>query len=224
MRAGRLVVVAIAGLAVVGAAGAAALTVRDNVQDQQACETMRQQAAGSFQPISVDAGDTPVTVLGDSYAGAYFLPEPEAGWAHLAAEEAGWDATIAAVGSTGFVNESACGDDSFAQRASTFDGSELVIIQGGVNDFKQDPSEVGEAAVALIGAAPEDARVIVVGPANTPARPEVESIDAALAEALAGTRAEYVSAIGWELEYLPDNLHLTEDGHARFADQVLAAL
>jgi lysophospholipase L1-like esterase len=36
---------------------------------------------------------------------------------------------------------------------------------------------------------------------------------------------QYVSALGWnDLEFLPDGVHLTESGHARFAEHVAAAL
>ncbi|MDR7081449.1 lysophospholipase L1-like esterase [Arthrobacter ginsengisoli] len=53
-----------------------------------------------------------------------------------------------------------------------------------------------------------------------------ESVDvkAGTERAAKAKGAQYVSALDWDLEFLPDRLHLTPAGHARFASLVAAEL
>jgi lysophospholipase L1-like esterase len=49
-------------------------------------------------------------------------------------------------------------------------------------------------------------------------------VDAELRDACRPPRCTYVSAIRWKLQYYPDGVHPTADGHAAFARLVATAL
>ena len=66
--------------------------------------------------------------------------------------------------------------------------------------------------------------MVVVGPANAPSKRGLEDIDAALRTAATENGRQYVSALGWDLEFVPDNLHLTPAGHAAYAEQAAKAI
>jgi acyl-CoA thioesterase-1 len=66
---------------------------------------------------------------------------------------------------------------------------------------------------------------VLVGPPAAPRRAEgAGRIDAVLADVAAAADVPYISTFAWDLEYLDDQLHLTEVGHVAFGDAVAAAL
>lgn len=214
-------IVGVVGAAVILAGlGVGGYAVKKSVDAKAACAALTSQAGGSFDPVRIAGDGRRAVILGDSYAGGYFLQDASDSWASTLAGTEGWNTTIAGVGSTGFVNDSSCGGDSFTARSSVLDGADVVIIQGGLNDFRQNPDDVQAAARQLIESAPSSAEVFLVGPTNAPARPEAAVIDAALSEAVANTEARYISTQDWNLEYMPDGVHLTEAGHGMFAASV----
>lgn len=198
--------------------------VRDVIREPIQCVALTARRGGNFEPVKVDGPGASALIMGDSYTEGALLERPAQGWAYRLVGAQGWNAFVDGIGSTGFVTESGCGNDAFTARAEKMDGAEVVVIQGGLNDFRDDPSKISAAAKVLVAGAPGSARVVVVGPPAAPARPEALDIDISLSRGLEGTRAEYISTVGWELDYLPDGTHLTEDGHEIFAANVAAAL
>jgi acyl-CoA thioesterase-1 len=226
MRFGRLIVGGVAALALVGGGGTVAMKVRDNIQTQQDCATITARHGGNFDPVQLPGKGGSASVLGDSYTEGYLLDDPTRGWAYSLVKAQGWDATLDGIPSTGFVNESACGGDSFKARVRELTAANLLIVQGGVNDFRKDPADVEAAADNVLRMANSVKRVVVIGPAPAPERRDkLAAIDASLAAVAKLNNREYISALGWsDLEFLPDGVHLTEAGHARFAAHVAAAL
>jgi hypothetical protein len=93
----------------------------------------------------------------------------------------------------------------------------------GQNDVAAEPAEVGDAAGALFRQlTAAGATVYAVGPAPAPARPadDVAAVDEALRQASTAAGVTYISAITWDLEYGPDDLHPTEEGQRDFATRV----
>ncbi|MFC5728578.1 MULTISPECIES: SGNH/GDSL hydrolase family protein [Nocardioides] len=127
---------------------------------------------------------------------------------------------------------SACGDVSYAARAprSLRGGTELVVVEGGLNDTDQPLAEVEAGLVRLVeelragGIAPD--RVVVVGPPPAPVRlPErVAAVDATLARTSQAHGASYLSMLGVKLTYLDDGLHPDVAGQRVFGDLVAAYL
>jgi acyl-CoA thioesterase-1 len=63
--------------------------------------------------------------------------------------------------------------------------------------------------------------VVVVGPADAPSRSAaVPRVDALLEDLSQEYGVPYVRTSDLDLAYLPDLLHLTEDGHREFGDAV----
>lgn len=127
---------------------------------------------------------------------------------------------------------SPCGDVSYASRAprSLRARTELVVVEGGLNDSDQPLDEVEAGFTRLLGAlraggiAPD--RVVVVGPPPAPLRSleRVAAVDATLARLAQAHGASYLSMIGAELTYLDDRLHPDAAGQRVFGDLVAAHL
>jgi acyl-CoA thioesterase-1 len=115
-----------------------------------------------------------------------------------------------------------CRNESFAARApaAVRGGADLVVVEGGLNDFDESSASV-RAGFARLMTALKGLRVVVVGPALAPSRADaVPRVDDLLA-ALAGTYGvPYVQTSGLSLPYLDDELHLTVAGHEEFGDVV----
>jgi hypothetical protein len=60
-------------------------------------------------------------------------------------------------------------------------------------------------------------QVVVVGPNTVRDSKNVAEIDAALASAAKKAGAQYVSTLGWAVEFGPDGGHLSERGHEQYA-------
>jgi acyl-CoA thioesterase-1 len=133
---------------------------------------------------------------------------------------------VAGFSGSGFSRHaSRCGDVSFATRAAAA-GSDagLVVVEGGLNDFDRTEEEI-EAGFARLVAALAGRDVVVVGPASAPSRAQaVIRVDRLLARLTEAAGWRYVPAYGWELDYLPDGLHLTVVGHREFGDRVAEAV
>ncbi|NVC23414.1 SGNH/GDSL hydrolase family protein [Kocuria salina] len=215
-------VVTVLGVGVVLAVGGAAggKVVLGNAREAEACEGLQAYLQDPGLLVKSPDGAAGVAALGDSYTAGDGLEERGDGWAYQVA------GTVAGVGSTGFVSGGYCGEHSYAERIAAVleTGPETLIIQGGLNDTSAEPEELRAAADALLEDAASVPRVVVVGPVNAPARDGEQAVDAALSEAAQTAGADYVSALEWELAFLPDDLHLTKDGHEEFAARVGNAL
>lgn len=125
------------------------------------------------------------------------------------------------------VGASGCGDLSYATRAprSLRTTTELVVVEGGLNDTDQPAADLEGGARRLLRLL-DGRRVLVVGPPATPDRTwtEVARVDATLARIVAEYGASYLSMLDTELTYLDDDLHPDPAGHRVFGDRVADAV
>lgn len=118
---------------------------------------------------------------------------------------------------------SGCGDVSFATRAarSLRPTTDLVVVEGGLNDYDQPVADI-EAGFARLMGAIGSTPALIVGPPPAPDRPfaSVAVVDATLARLAAAHGTPYLSMLGVELTYLDDELHPDPSGHRVFGDLV----
>jgi len=188
------------------------------------CAAIREQADERGEIVTIEGTNgVHIAILGDSYSSGDGLPDWRDAWPYALQEQTGATVSVAGIGMTGFVNAGFCEGDEFGSRATDIAevSPDLVIIQGGINDWQSDADSVTSAATSVISSF--DAPVIVVGPADSLQRPEVALVDSALRQATADTGATYVSMLDEPLPMLPDQVHLTGEGHRQFAALVAEA-
>lgn len=195
-------------------------------QNFRMCQAQSEVIERDGAVVHLTDGSPQTVVLGDSYTAGDGLTSLDDRWAEHLGYAQGWSVDVDGVGSTGFLNGGACGDKQFSARLDGVlaAGPDVLIIQGGVNDWQQSPADVRAAASDLLDRAKDVPRVVVVGPAPAPSRGDLAAVDDALAAAAESSQREYISALGWDLEFLPDRLHMTPAGHAEYADRVAASL
>ena len=200
--------------------------VRDNIRDQNNCQAVQRFIQSSGEVIQVSEGAPLVAVLGDSYSAGDVLDDRADGWVYQLGEQAGADVRVAGVGMTGYTNGGYCGGQEFANRVDSLLALDpnTLILQGGVNDWEADPADIQAAAADLLAKTEGVERVVMVGPTDAPQRDNLAGVDRALAATATEHGAQYVSALGWDLEFLPDDLHLTPAGHAEYAANVADAI
>jgi acyl-CoA thioesterase I len=160
-----------------------------------------------------------VAVIGDSWSQGSDLVDPTASWP----SRLHGSVVVDGFGGSGFtVEASPCRDVAFpfrVDRALATD-PDLVVVQGGLNDFDVSATVVRQGVEQTLRRL-EGHRVVVVGPAAAPRRASgAARVDAVLRQVTAAAGVPYVSTSEWELDYLPDRLHLTPEGHAAFGDAV----
>ncbi|MGH3705733.1 MAG: GDSL-type esterase/lipase family protein [Agromyces sp.] len=134
--------------------------------------TVTPRSAETLSPSHIGEG-AEVLIIGDSYTEGYGVA-PGTDWAHVAAADRGWRATINGVGGTGFTRDSATDGRTgldFASRVHMHAGGgssyDLVVLQGGLNDFSIPPDTERDNVIAAVDAARRawpEADVIVFGP------------------------------------------------------------
>ena len=178
----------------------------------------------SAERAAADAGvGDSVVVIGDSYSVGLGLDRPAQSWpAQLDGR-----VHVAGFSGSGFSDRaSGCDAASFADRAgeAIADGADLVVVEGGLNDFDQSAAAISAGFARLMHAL-DGKRVVVVGPVLAPSRAgEVPRVDRLLAGLARTAGATYIRTSGLELDYLDDRLHLTEAGHRDLGAYVAAAL
>ena len=160
-----------------------------------------------------------VVVIGDSWSAGLGLDHPAQSWPSRLPGRV----HVAGFAGTGFSERaSSCGRVSFADRAPAAlrNGADLLVIEGGLNDFDRSRAEIrGGFARVMAYAAPY--RTVVVGPAMAPSRADaVPRVDRLLAHLSDKYGVPYLSMVDLELPYLPDRLHLQPAGHRTFGDAV----
>lgn len=160
-----------------------------------------------------------VLVIGDSYSVGAGVRGRESWPVRLPGR-----VSVEGFSGSGFtVGASGCGDVSFATRAarSLRPTTDLVVVEGGLNDFDQPLADL-EAGFDRLMEALGSTPTLVVGPPPAPDRPlaSVVAVDAALARLAAAHRTAYLSMLGVELTYLDDDLHPDPPGHRVFGDLV----
>ncbi|MGI9822308.1 SGNH/GDSL hydrolase family protein [Agromyces sp. Marseille-Q5079] len=186
-------------------------------------------------------------ILGDSFTAGYGATSSSANWAAIAAGSLRWQATIDGVGGTGFTKTTSTdGTDGlgFRQRllaqARTGATYDVIVIQGGLNDWRASTEAEAEAVGQVVRTArmqwPE-AVVVVFGPAEpiaagTARLVHLPAIRAASVEAGAvfidpSSPTPWITTGNSDLLDLGDGLHLNDAGYgylaARFVTAVLTA-
>ena len=162
-----------------------------------------------------------VVVIGDSWSVGLGLPDPVSSWPSRLPGRV----HVAGFSGSGFsATASPCGAVSFADRApAAVHTAELVVVQGGLNDWDRPRAEVRTGFKRLIRALRADdvTRIVVVGPAAAPSRAaEVPRLDKLLSRWSDRPHVRYVSTLDLVLPYRGDQLHLTPAGHVAFGDAV----
>ncbi len=160
-----------------------------------------------------------VVVIGDSWSAGLGLDRPVQSWPSRLPGRI----HVAGFSGSGFSEHaSPCHDVSFADRAPAAlkGGADLVVLEGGLNDFDHSRAEI-KAGFARVMRAASAYRVVVVGPATAPSRASaVPRVDRLLRHFSDKYGVPYVSTVDLELSYLDDRLHLTPAGHRAFGDAV----
>jgi len=185
------------------------------------CE--RFAAASAQRASQVTGSGERVVVIGDSWSAGLGLDRPVQSWpARLSGR-----IHVAGFSGSGFsAHASRCGRVSFADRApaSLEGGADLVVIEGGLNDFDRSRAEIKAGFVRVLRAA-SAYPVVVVGPATAPSRAAaVPRVDRLLRHLSEKYGVPYVSTVDLDLPYLPDGLHPTQTGHRLFGDAVASRI
>nr|WP_227463368.1 SGNH/GDSL hydrolase family protein [Nocardioides lijunqiniae] len=189
----------------------------------QRCERFAEASAWRADHDNDNGPGTRVVVIGDSYSAGLRLDRPEESWpAHLPGT-----VHVDGFSGSGFsARASGCGPVSFADRAprALADGADLVVVEGGLNDYDRTGAEITEGfrrLVRVVG----DVPMLVVGPPPAPLRARhVARVDEVLGDLAARHGATYLSMADADLRYLDDRLHLTPGGHEEFGDLVAASV
>ena len=176
-------------------------------------------AASKARAGHVTGSGERVVVIGDSWSAGLGLDRPVQSWPSRLPGRV----HVAGFSGSGFsAKASACGRVSFADRAPAAlrDGADLVVVEGGLNDYDHSRAEI-KAGFARVMRAASSYRVVVVGPATAPSRAAaVPRVDRLLRHLSAKYGVPYVSTTDLDLPYLEDRLHLTPAGHRAFGDAV----
>jgi acyl-CoA thioesterase-1 len=188
------------------------------------CEQFAQASQHRAERVTGTAGGRDVVVIGDSWSVGLGLVRPMASWP----SRLDGRVHVAGFSGSGFsATASSCGRQvAFAERAAgaVAVGPDLVVVQGGLNDFDQGAAAIRAGFTRLMdvlqpGQAAYD--VVVVGPASAPSRAAaVPRVDRLLGRLAAASGVQYVGTRDLQLPYLPDGLHLTPEGHRLFGDAV----
>lgn len=164
-----------------------------------------------------------ISVVGDSWSVGLGLDDLSGSWPSRLDGEV----RVAGFSGSGYsASASPCGNQSFAARVTpaVTDGADLVVVQGGLNDYDRTDAAI-ERGFRRLMAALANSPVVVVGPADAPSRSDrtdrVESVLVRLCDEYA---VPYVATSDLGLDYLPDDLHLTREGHVEYGDAVAARL
>ena len=164
-----------------------------------------------------------VVVIGDSWSTGLGLDRSAGSWP----SRLSGTVHVAGFSGSGFSEHaSTCGAVSFADRApaAVRGGADLVVVEGGLNDFDQPDADI-RAGFARLMRALKGEHVVIVGPASAPSRASaVPHVDALLASLATTYDVPYVRTSDLDLAYLDDRLHLTPVGHQAFGDYVAAQI
>ena len=184
---------------------------------QSKCEQFA--AASERRAGMVTGSGERVVVIGDSWSAGLGLDRPVDSWPSRLPGRV----HVAGFSGSGFsAHASPCGRVSFADRAPAAleRGADLVVVEGGLNDFDRSRAEIKAGLVRVLRAA-ATYDVVVVGPAMAPARAtKVPRVDRLLRRLSHKFGVPYVSTVDLDLPYLDDRLHLTPAGHVEFGDAV----
>jgi len=179
------------------------------------------QGRGATVPMT--SGQPLVVILGDSYASGFGLKRPHEAWPTQLGRREHWRVFIDGVSGTGMVNGGLC-QQPYGSRVQQVLARrpQRVVIEVGLNDTAVSADVERHAAAAVLASLTSVPVVNVVGPPPVPGKrlADVRRVDGALRDASQRAGRHYVTALGWQLPYLPDGVHLTAAGHQQFAELV----
>lgn len=160
-----------------------------------------------------------VVVIGDSYSVGLGLHDPQTSWPSRLPGRV----HVYGFSGSGFsAGASPCPAVQYAAREphALSSGADLVVVEGGLNDYDQAPAAVQAGFRALVREL-HGHRVLVVGPAAAPARAAAaRRVDALLQAESKRAGVRYLSMANQRFGYLDDGLHLTPHGHQAFGTVV----
>ncbi|WP_170854050.1 SGNH/GDSL hydrolase family protein [Microlunatus flavus] len=181
-----------------------------------------------------------VLLLGDSYTKGIGASTRTKGYAYQVAEPLGWDLTVDGKSGTGYIDPSADGADTFAERMWNHPHGaadvpyDLVVIQGGSNDRKYTQAEVAGRINLTIRTSRRlwpQAQIILMGPINPWANvAEYAMVNDKLTTAAAANGILSIDPIG-EQWFVPgdgqqyanlENGHPNDAGHELMARRFVA--
>jgi len=189
--------------------------------DGRHCARLTAQSQARERMVSGHGRD--VVVIGDSYSVGLGLRDPRTSWP----SQLPGRVQVYGLSGSGFsAGSSPCPGVSYDVREphALRAGADLVVVEGGLNDYDQPPAAV-RAGFRSLARELRGQRVLVVGPAPAPSRlAGARQVDALLRQESARAGVGYLSMIDEHLRYLPDRLHLTPAGHAAFGQVVARAV
>ncbi len=187
----------------------------------------QQKPSGRGADKPVTNGRPTVAVLGDSYSSGFELANPAEAWPTRLGRIEHWRVFVDGVAGTGMTNSGLC-DQPYASRVQQVLSyrAQRLIIEVGLNDTGSSASAVQQATSTVLARLSAVPQVDVVGPPPAPTKSpaDLQRTDAALHIATQQAGRRYVGALGWQLPYLPDGVHLTPVGHQQFAELVALAI
>ncbi|MDH2414716.1 SGNH/GDSL hydrolase family protein [Nocardioides sp. CER19] len=197
-------------------AGLVVLRGRAEASHAAGCHAFSAEHATRLRHVS--GSGRRIVVIGDSWSVGYKLTNPERGWPSRLPGRVRVDGFS---GSGFSAHASPCGAVSYATRTRTTDGADLVVVEGGLNDYDQ-PYAAVRNGFRLLMSRLGGRDVVVFGPAPAPRRlAGARRVDGWLASLSKAAGVDYVSSIRLtRLSYLPDRLHLTPAGHRAYGDWV----
>ncbi|WP_197517384.1 SGNH/GDSL hydrolase family protein [Microbacterium karelineae] len=200
-------------------------------------------AATSADPLVSLPVEPSLLIFGDSWTWGRAATDPETlGYAARVGDQLGWPTAVDGERASGYLRSGFEGGTYISRiRALDHDAApDLVVIQGSINDRREDLSllrAAAEDAWDALAAAYPDASLVVFGPAPQvlPIEPATRMIDEILRRAAADRGVPYVSPIAEEwittanydtlIDTSPEgNDHPSDAGHAYLADRLVAAL
>lgn len=204
--------------------------------------TFGASAATPTPALSIPAGSD-VLLIGDSYAEGTGASSTATAWPALLGTQQGWNMTVDGIGGTGFTwgggADGSAGQTfsaRLAQRATDPNLTpELVILEGGQNDYRADAKDLTAAVAADVDAAKAawpNAAVIVLGPAAPePLASSIERMDTSIEAGAqrAGAYSINPRAGQWfttanSPEFDFDGAHVNDGGHSLIAQKIGEAM
>jgi len=189
--------------------------------DGRHCARLTAQSQARERMVSGRGRD--VVVIGDSYSVGLGLRDPRTSWP----SQLPGRVHVYGLSGSGFsVGASPCPGVSYDAREphALGAGADLVVVEGGLNDYDQPLSAV-RVGFRSLARELRGHRVLVVGPAPAPSRlAGARRVDALLRQESERAGVRYLSMIDEHLRYLGDRLHLTPSGHHDFGQVVARAV
>lgn len=174
------------------------------------------------------------TVIGDSYSTGTGSVREAGGYVDEVKRRMCWAVTLNAEGGTGYTNSGPPGDgkQTYPQRAGVVSSSDVVLVQGSLNDIGATTTELAAAVNATLDTVAKrspSARVVLIGPANTPRYgTQTERVRDVLSQVASRRDIEFIDPIAGRWlgrgSFAADGVHPSQDGHDAFAAQLISQL